>query len=177
MAKKEAKTKPAKKVIAKKIEKPIKKVIAKTTKATSSKKVAAKTVTVKPKIVINEKLKSNLMTILAIIVIIAIFAALGFIVDRNNQKNKPTPKKVAAAQSISYDCVNGKTALDLLKDKAEIKTVDSSYGVYVSQINDTTNSEGSFWVFYIDGQMAQVSPDQYTCTGNEKVEWRFEKII
>lgn len=176
MAKKEAKTKPAKKVIAKKIEKPIKKVIAKTTKATSSKKVTAKTVTVKPKI-INEQLRSNLFSIVAIIVIIAIFAALGFLVDRYNQKNKPTPKKVAAAQSISYDCVSGKTALDLLKDKADAKTVDSSYGVYVSQINDTTNSEGSFWVFYVNDQMAQVSPDQYTCIGNEKVEWRFEKII
>lgn len=156
---KEAITKNVKKVLAKKPVQKIEKIVTKEVKT---------------------KKKENsfeLINIIAIISIILVIAVIGVLVDKNNQSKASNTKKVEAAQSINYDCIDGKSALDILKEKAEVKTVDSTYGVYVDQINGTANNDGSFWIFYVNGQMADVDPAQYQCKPDDKIEWRYEKIM
>lgn len=157
----------AKKIVAKKIEKPVAKKAAPIAKKTATKKASIK----------KDPAEFGILNILAVIAVIAIFAIAGFLINRYNQKAVPAPKAVQAAQSINYDCAEGKTALAILKEKADIKTVDSSFGAYVDSINNTSNNDGSFWIFYVNGNMAEVGPDQYNCKPNDKVEWRYEKIM
>jgi hypothetical protein len=137
-----------------------------------TKKIATKKIAVK-----KDPAEFGILNIIAIIAVIAIFAIAGFLINRYNQKAVPAPKAVSAAQAINYDCSEGQTALAILKNKADIKTVDSSFGAYVETINGTSNDGGSFWIFYVNGTMAEVGPDQYNCKPNDKVEWRYEKIM
>ena len=137
-----------------------------------TKKIATKKVAVK-----KDPAEFGILNIIAIIAVIAVFAIAGFLINRYNQKAVPAPKTIQAAQAINYDCAEGQTALAILKDKADVKTVDSSFGAYVDSINNTSNSNGSFWIFYVNGNMAEVGPDQYNCKPNDKIEWRYEKIM
>lgn len=157
----------AKKIVVKKVEKTVTKKAAPVTKKEATKKVSIK----------KDPAEFGILNILAIIAVIAIFAIAGFLINRYNQKAVPAPKAVQAAQAINYDCTEGQTALAILKDKADVKTVDSSFGAYVDSINNTSNSNGSFWIFYVNGTMAEVGPDQYNCKPNDKIEWRYEKIM
>lgn len=170
-----AKSKAEIKTIAKKVE--VKKeVIAKSLKPKAKSKIEEKTISKKINVK-KDPAEFGIWNIVAIIAVIVVFAIAGFLIDRYNQKVAPAPKEVQATQSINYDCVEGKTALALLKDKAEIKTVDSSFGAYVDEINGAANNNGSFWIFYVNSKMAEVGPDQYNCQPNDKVEWRYEKIM
>lgn len=116
------------------------------------------------------------------IVILGVLVILGGhflgVYDSNRQS-----KNVAGAENtfqpvvektLSYDGVNGKSALDLLKADHKVETQDSSFGVFVSSIDGTANSENKFWMFYIDGKLSTISSDQYTTKDGEKIEWRYE---
>lgn len=123
-----------------------------------------------------EKIELNVGNIIAIIVVIVLIGLGAWGVAKHNAKKTVTPA-VAAAQTLSYDCNEGQTALDILKTKAEIKTQDSDYGVYVDEINGAANDNGGFWIYYVNGEMGQVGADQYQCKTGDKVEWRFEKLL
>ncbi len=114
--------------------------------------------------------------IVAIIILVAIVGLGGIYLSRYNAKRTPA-SNVAAAQSIAYDCNEGQTVLNILKEKADVKTQDSDYGVFVDEINGTTNNNGGFWIYYVNGEMGQVGADQYSCKADDKVEWRFEKLL
>lgn len=118
----------------------------------------------------------TLGNIIAIIVVIALVGLGAWGVAKYNNNRVVTPN-VAAAQTLAYDCNDGQTVLSVLKDKAEIKTLDSDLGVYVDEINGTANDNGGFWIYYVNGTMGQVGVDQYQCKTGDKVEWRYEKLL
>ncbi len=85
----------------------------------------------------------------------------------SKQPSKPTP--------VSYDGVEGKNALELLKTKATVVTKDSAYGEYVDSINGVAGgTDGKYWAFYVNGQMAQVGAADYKTKAGDKIEWKFE---
>ena len=98
--------------------------------------------------------------------------------------NKQADQNVAGIQSIqpqvektiSYTGQDGKTALDILKDSHTIKTQDSSIGVFVISIDETSNTDTEYWMFYVNDQLAPVGADQYQTKNTDKIEWRFEKL-
>ena len=76
---------------------------------------------------------------------------------------------------VAYNGQEGKTALELLREKATIKTQTSSYGEYVEEINEIKSGvNGKYWIFYVDGRMGEVGADQHQTTSDELIEWRFE---
>ena len=147
-------------------------------KKSPSKKVIKKvnsTVDVKVKSKNNNDLSP--MSVIAMIIVLAIFGFIGFFAAQKNDINsQPTEQSVAAVQAFAYDGEDGKNALDLLKSKAEIQTQDSSIGVFVISINGVSNSEDHFWMFYVNGELAQVSADQYTTKNGDKIEWRYDQF-
>lgn len=83
--------------------------------------------------------------------------------------------QVQNSNHISYKGVNGKTALQLLKEQASIETKDSSYGVYVDAINGVkSGTDGKYWTFYVNGAMATNGADAYQTQGGEVIEWKFQ---
>ena len=79
------------------------------------------------------------------------------------------------SNSIAYDGVEGKTALELLKTEATVLTKDSDYGPYVDSINGLVGgTDGKYWAFYVNGQMSPVGADAYKTKNGDKIEWKFE---
>lgn len=115
--------------------------------------------------------------IIAIIVVIALIGFGASYLSKFSTAQKPAIQTVSGVQSINYDCPAGQTALAVLKETNTVQAQDSSMGLFVDTINGTTNTDNSFWIFYVNGQMGQVGADQYTCQAGDKIEWRFEKIL
>lgn len=120
----------------------------------------------------------SLTNVLAMIIVVAALSAGGYAIDRYSRQNNQTQTPaVAAAQTLAYDCEEGKNALEILKTKAEVKTQESSLGAFVDSINGTANSSDRFWIFFVNGEIGTVGADQYQCKANDKIEWRYEKIF
>lgn len=77
--------------------------------------------------------------------------------------------------SIIYPGEDGKTALEILKQKADVITQDSAYGEYVDSINGVKGGEdGKYWAFYVNREMAQVGAGEYQTKSTDRIEWKFE---
>ena len=132
----------------------------------------------------NEKSSWGWGNFIAIIILAAILIFGGSLLG-NRVAQKQAQKAVAGTQAqfnpvviktISYDGQDGKTALDLLKASHDVKTEDSSVGVFVNSIDGSANTSDTYWMFYVDGQLAPVGADQYQSKTSDKIEWRYEKL-
>ncbi len=151
-------------------------------KVAGSKKLVASMKTgkviVKPAKIKKAPTEFGLVNIIAIVVLLGIFSFTALVLTRFESKtNTVKPQKNIETQTISYDCTDGQTALAVLKTKADVQTQDSSDGAYVTSINNASNTDQSFWIYYVNGQMSSIGPDQYNCKTGDKVEWRLEQIL
>lgn len=97
----------------------------------------------------------------------------------NNQPD-PEPKTSVQQQvdkEISYQGVEGKTALELLKSNYKVETEDyPGVGEMVKTIDGKTPTDKQFWGFYVNGEMAQVGADTYVTEPSDKITWKIENI-
>jgi hypothetical protein len=117
--------------------------------------------------------------ILALIVIVG-GSGLGKYVS-NRQANQSiagieSQTTPAVLKTISYDGQDGKNALELLKVDHKVETQDSSLGSFVTSIDDTANTDNSYWMFYVNGELASSGADSYVTKNGEKIEWRLEQF-
>lgn len=77
------------------------------------------------------------------------------------------------SQNVTFTAVADKTVLEQLQQKADVVVKDSDFGPFVESINSVSGG-GKYWVFYVDGQMANVGAGEYKTKGGEKIEWKFE---
>ena len=96
--------------------------------------------------------------------------------DSNNQKL--TEDEEIVKDYISYTANTNGTALDqLTKLNSTVITEDSEYGKLIISINGLKGgSDGKYWSFYIDGEMAQVGADTFKPAGGELIEWKFQAL-
>lgn len=116
--------------------------------------------------------------------VVAIIASTALVVSTNQPKvevsvSETGKQNVHAAQvqsdRIEYKGQDGKTALELLKQKTEVITKQSSYGEYVDSINGLSGgSQGKYWSFYVNGAMASVGAGDYTTKSSDVIEWKFQ---
>lgn len=132
----------------------------------------------------NEKSSWGLGNFIAVIILAAILILGGSLLG-SYVSNKQAQKSVAGTQiqfqpvvekTISYDGQEGKNALELLNASHEVKTEESTVGIFVTSIDNTVNESDKYWMFYVDGQLAPVGADQYTTKNDEKIEWRYERF-
>ena len=88
--------------------------------------------------------------------------------------------KNTEANFISYQVEIGKTALDLLRENAEVQTKCEGINAYVTQINGYPDLRRmsllkEFWAFYINGKMSKVGAGSYKLKDGDKIEWKVEK--
>ena len=80
-------------------------------------------------------------------------------------------------KTISYDGVEGRTALQTLKNSLEIETKDTGFGEFVEGINGIkAQAEKEYWALYINGKMVTEGAGTYVQKAGDKVEWRLEKL-
>jgi len=118
----------------------------------------------------------SLTNLAAVIVVLALLFLSGVYIAQSNGNKSSGAPEIAAVQALNFDCPADQNLLEVSKAQAEIQTEDSELGVFVTDINGTSNNEGSFWIYYVNGEMGQVGVDQYTCKDGDKVEWRYEKF-
>jgi hypothetical protein len=97
--------------------------------------------------------------------------------EQSQTKSKKNEQKPEATtpEPISYTGQEGKTALELLTQKATVITKDSAYGPYVDTINGVQGgTDGKYWAFYVNDELAQVGADAYQTKSGDKIEWKFE---
>lgn len=163
-----------------KIKKPVKRTVVKKEKTKTIAKAVKTTKTKKPielrvKPIAKEEFSFygfTLTNVIAIIIFLCLAGLAGYLIDRY----KPN-KEIKSVQAVSFLCQADRTPLDLLKERADIATEDTTFGVFVSEINGVSNSEKYYWLLYINNEIASSGADQYKCQEGDKIEWRYEKLF
>lgn len=115
-----------------------------------------------------------------------IIATTGVVLTNQAQTPAPTQPTVSEQAApvertrtvITYTAKAGDTSLVQLKREADkVVTQQSEYGEYVDSIEGHKGgTDGKYWSFYVDGEMASVGAGSYTQTGGEVIEWKFQKL-
>lgn len=93
-------------------------------------------------------------------------------------QNQPVDHTIAGRTEITYGARAGITSLEQLRSEAKnVITTESEYGQLVDSIEGHRNgTDGKYWSFYVNGEMAQVGADAYTQKEGDLVEWKFQKL-
>ena len=137
------------------------------------------------------KTKQMITAVLAVIIL----GTGGFLLYNNNkdETGQDTTKTVETTQTaveekpkitvsedqktVSYDGQTGKTALEILQKGTEVTMESSSFGDFVTGINDVVaDSSKNYWSFYVNEAYASEGAGTYKTTDGEKIEWRLEDL-
>ena len=97
------------------------------------------------------------------------------------QEAKVTLKITAdTTQSYEIKVQDGSSALDLLQKASSengftVIVEDSSYGKFISAIADKKGgTDNKYWMYYVNGQQAQVGAADYKVKAGDVIEFKFE---
>lgn len=81
-------------------------------------------------------------------------------------------------KAISYQGVEGKNALELLKEHYPIKSQNYGRGLgeFVEAIDGITPQKDEFWELFVNGKSSTVGASSYITKNGDVIEWRIEKI-
>jgi hypothetical protein len=85
--------------------------------------------------------------------------------------NQPPPAR-SETLVLAYEGEDGKTALDLLKAKAKVRTSTNQFGELVEEINGVRSEGGSYLIYFVNGAKAKTGAGNYITKKGEKIEWR-----
>lgn len=109
-----------------------------------------------------------------VIVLAAAILAFGLFLVFRTPAVAPTTTE--QNQNITYQGVEGKTALELLKTKADVETQNfDGIGELVSSINGIASTSDRFWIYYVNGEQGQVGAGAYVTKSTDTIEWRYEQ--
>ena len=84
----------------------------------------------------------------------------------------PTPVVVNERLVIAYNGEDGKTALEILKSRAQVRTSTSSLGELVEEINGVKGNDHEHLLFFVNGQMSKVGAGGYVTKAADRIEWK-----
>jgi hypothetical protein len=99
-----------------------------------------------------------------------------------NNARKPTVAGVSTVKAsssgqtsnIGYKGHDGQSALDGLKQAANVQTKQSSLGEYVVAINGNDGGGKKYWMFYVNGQESSVGAAAYVTKSTDNIEWKLQ---
>lgn len=108
-------------------------------------------------------------------VVAAIIFIFGLFLVIPNSVVGPTTD-ISQSSTITYQGVEGKNALELLKDNHQVTADSYDFGEFVTGIDGQLADETTFWAFYINGEQAQVGAEDYQTKSEDTIEWKLETI-
>ena len=88
----------------------------------------------------------------------------------------PTTKADAPSREerliLSYAGEDGRTALELLKSRARVRTSTSDLGELVEEINGVRSGEGYNLIYFVNGAMAKTGAGNYVTRTRDRIEWK-----
>jgi hypothetical protein len=132
----------------------------------------------------------RLETTFIIIIILVLAIAYGLLSKKSYAPvNPPQPVQeqrqgegqekveLVPAGTVSYQGVDGKNAMELLKASHDVQTQSfGDMGEFVKAIDGIEPDSMHFWSFYINGSQAQVGADTYMTKSTDLIEWKLEEI-
>lgn len=124
------------------------------------------------------------IAIAALLLIIALLAT-GFLRQDDSNSATDTSKVIAneniTTQSedyVTYTATSEGSALEQLQSiNDSVEVVESELGKYVDSINGLKGgTDGKYWTFYVNGEMASVGADAFNPEGGEVIEWKFQAL-
>lgn len=87
-------------------------------------------------------------------------------------------KEVSESQGyFSMLGVEGKTALEILKEKTKVETKSyGDLGEFVLGIDGVFGDTKNFWAFYVNGKKASVGAGSYQTQAGDMIEWKLEQV-
>ena len=127
----------------------------------------------------NNKTKTILISAFAAVAVAIGITTVVLVNQPTNPGNNTQQAEVVDQKDdnlVSFTAEANKSVLDQLKaNNTSVETKEASFGVYVESINGKVGgTDGKYWSYYVDGQMAQVGAGEYITKGGELVEWKFE---
>ena len=95
------------------------------------------------------------------------------------QNGSPKPvitTEQAQTTYVQYQGVEGKNALDLLKQYAKVETKSYSFGDLVTSINGTQGNGPQYWSFYVNGKLSEVGAGSYVTKDTDSIEWKLQAL-
>ena len=88
----------------------------------------------------------------------------------------PTPRAETPSREeklvLAYNGEDGRTALELLKARARVRTSSSDLGELVEEINGVRSGEGYNLIYFVNGTMARTGAGNYLTRTADRIEWR-----
>ncbi len=112
---------------------------------------------------------------------VVLILALSLITALNGCGNRASvnaPKAAATASVreersvIAYDGEEGRTALELLKARASVRTTTSSIGELVEAINGVASGNGHYLIFFVNGNKSMTGAGSYVTRKGDRIEWK-----
>ncbi len=134
------------------------------------------------------KLNKNktLKLVLAVIVAASLLVGSITLYQLNQPSADPAPNNTEDTQKIvntgrteiTYKGTPGITSLEQLKlEASDVVTQTSTYGELVDSIEGHKGgTDGKYWSFYVNGEMAQVGAGAYIQNEGDVIEWKFQKL-
>ena len=144
-------------------------------------------------------MKKKLILAFPLVIILAIAIWLkSSLVSKTSltQLNSPTPTqnqeqysaKVTLVFSetdkkeFNYYYTDKKSAFDALKevtDREEVKleTQQFDFGILIKSVNGFENTNEKSWIYYVNGNSADVGADKYELKNGDTIEWRYIKPV
>lgn len=122
----------------------------------------------------------RLILFLAFVLFIGVGTGLSIWSYNNDKEADKNPAVKSSAFSaklttyVTYQGEEGKTALELLKKHAKTETETSSLGDYVVSINGNDGGGTKYWLYYVNGQQANIGAGAYITKNNDNIEWKLE---
>jgi len=83
------------------------------------------------------------------------------------------------SQTITYQGIEGKTALAILKECFGNGVVTTEYpgmGEFVDSIDGIVPSETQFWAFYVNGEMSMEGASTFVTGNDDQIKWQLDSI-
>ena len=87
-------------------------------------------------------------------------------------------QKILDSQSQTYSIIQGKTALDLLKETTSVTTKGEKQNAFVTIINTRAadSSKSEYWSLYVNKKQSMVGAGSYILQNNDIIEWKIEQF-
>lgn len=125
--------------------------------------------------------KANKFLVFGALIIVVLISSF-FIFDTGGSNQSPQEIEDSIEQEVieeepkieifSYQGKEGISALDLLKEKAEVEERNG----FVTSINGREADDGAneFWAFYVNSKPAEVGAGEYITEEKDLIEWKIE---
>lgn len=128
------------------------------------------------------KQKKLVVIVIGVLLVVGIFELKIFWPKTNvvtqtaqNQKYFEVTQQVGTGSADVITVFPGETALGLIKASHKTQVKEYSFGTLVESIDEVKNGEsGKYWVYFVNGKMADVGADQYKLLKGDKIEWKWQ---